>query len=65
MDDRLGVHVAYDESDIIKNCKYCRKVNKKSIAIGGAAYGYECIIKREKRRMNRCRQCYFGSIYFK
>ncbi len=63
MDDRLGVHVAYDESDIIKDCKYCQKTDRKSI-IGGAAYGYECIIKSEKRRMNRCRQCYFGHIYF-
>ena len=47
MNDTCGIIVSYDESDIIKDCKYCRKTDRKSI-IGGSAYGYECIIKREK-----------------
>ena len=59
MNDTCGIIVVYDESDIIKDCKYCQKTDRKSI-IGGSAYGYECIIKREKRKMNRCRHCYFG-----
>lgn len=47
--------VIYGKEDINKGCKFCRRnPDKKS------SYGYDCIIKWGKRKMNRCRKCYFG-----
>lgn len=47
--------VIYGKEDINKECKFCqRNQDKKS------SYGYDCRIKFGKRKMNRCRKCYFG-----
>lgn len=59
MDSCCGVYVVYDKSDIIKDCKYCRKTDKKGFG-EFHAYGYECLLKFAKRKANRCRWCYFG-----
>lgn len=48
----------FGKEDIIKDCKYCKKTNSKSIFRTFA--GYECTIKSEKRNCNRCKKCYFG-----
>lgn len=29
MDCNCGVYVSYDKDDIVKDCKYCRKTDKK------------------------------------
>ena len=59
MDHHLGIYIQRDKSDIIKDCKYCRKTDRKGFG-SDCAYGYECSIKSEKRNCNRCRHCYFG-----
>lgn len=59
MDNLRGIHVWYDKSDIIKDCKYCSKTDRKGFG-EFHAYGYECGLKRNKRNANRCRYCYFG-----
>ncbi len=59
MNDHLGICVSYDKNDIIKDCRYCSKSEKKGKG-EFHAYGYQCALKREKRRANRCRHCYFG-----
>lgn len=59
MDENCGVYVSFGKEDIIKDCKYCHKTDKKGFG-SHYAYGYECQLKPEKRRCNRCRQCYFG-----
>ena len=59
MDCYCGVHVSYGKDDIIKDCKYCRKTDKKGFG-EFHAYGYECQLKSCKRKANRCRSCYFG-----
>ena len=59
MDCQCGVYVSLGKDDIIKDCKYCRKTDKKGFGTYHA-YGYECQLKHEKRRCNRCRYCYFG-----
>lgn len=56
------IHVQYDKNDIIKDCKYCSKTNKKSFG-EFHAYGYKCKLKHSKRNANRCRYCYFGHHY--
>lgn len=58
MDSYCGVHVPLGKNDIIRDCKYCRKTDKKGFG-EFHAYGYECQLKREKRKANRCRWCYF------
>ncbi|MBQ8713066.1 MAG: hypothetical protein IJ551_09665 [Prevotella sp.] len=59
MDSDCGVHVVYGKDDIIQDCKYCGKTNKKGFG-KFHAYGYECRLKIAKRKANRCRWCYFG-----
>lgn len=59
MDESLGIHVIYDKSDIITDCKFCRKTEFKGYG-SDYAYGYGCMLKSEKRNCNRCRHCYFG-----
>ena len=59
MDCHMSIHVALGKSDIITDCKYCRKTDRKGFGFD-YAYGYECRIKSEKRNCNRCRYCYFG-----
>lgn len=49
----------YNKKDINKNCKYCRKTDRKD-NFSDYAYGFECILKRNKRNCNRCKSCYFG-----
>lgn len=47
--------ILYRKEDINKGCKFCqRDVTKK------VSYGYDCMIKWGKRKMNRCKKCYFG-----
>lgn len=52
------IRIIFGKEDIIKDCKYCKKTDSKSIFRTFA--GYECIIKYEKRNCNRCKNCYFG-----
>lgn len=59
MDSQLGNYVGRDKNDIITDCKYCRKTNRKGFGFD-YAYGYECRIKSGHRNCNRCRYCYFG-----
>ena len=59
MDSQMGVYVSLGKEDIILDCKYCRKTDKKGFGLYHA-YGHECMLKPEKRRCNRCRWCYFG-----
>lgn len=49
----------YNKKDIKKDCKYCQKTDKNS-NFSDYAYGFECILKRNKRKCNRCKSCYFG-----
>jgi len=59
MDCFCGVHYQWSKDDIIRDCKYCRKTDKKGFG-EFHAYGYECKLKYGKRNANRCRYCYFG-----
>ena len=59
MDCHMGIYVTPDKRDIITDCKYCRKTDRKGFGLD-YGYGYECRIKLEKRNCNRCRYCYFG-----
>ena len=54
-------YVIFGKEDIKKDCKFCQKTERKSI-LSDTAYGYECIIKNRKRKMNRCRWCYSGIV---
>lgn len=64
MDCQMGNYVVRDKNDIIKDCKYCRKTDRKGFG-SDYAYGYECRIKSEKRHCKRCRYCYFGPRFGK
>ena len=60
MDCHCGVHYEWTKEDIIIYCRYCRKDDRKGFGFDHA-YGYRCLIgKRQKRRANRCKHCYFG-----
>ena len=51
----------YGKEDIKKDCKFCNKTDRKRSDV---RYGYECIIKHEKRKMSRCCWCIFGHSNF-
>ena len=54
-------YILWGKEDIKKDCKFCQKTERKSL---DAFNGYECEIKREKRKMKRCSWCYFGHSNF-
>ena len=53
--------IIWGKEDIKKDCKFCKKTDSKH---SGVSYGYECIIKSEKRKMHRCCWCWFGHTNF-
>ena len=58
MPEKGYIFIFYGKEDIKKDCKYCQKTDKKVIFY--YAYGFECILKIDKRKCNRCKSCYFG-----
>lgn len=44
-----------EKSDIVKDCKFI---------LYNSCSGYDCKIALNKRKMNRCRNCYFAKINF-
>ena len=49
MNSRMGVYASWGNEDIILDCKYCSKTDKKGFGLH-YAYGRECLLKPEKRR---------------
>lgn len=53
------IRIIYGKEDIKKDCCYCRKSTHQGFN-HGAAYGYECTIQSGKRKLRRCKTCYFS-----
>lgn len=59
---RVTTRRILEKSDVVKDCKYL--LHNAVPGLYNAGSKYDCKIALNKRRMNRCRNCYFSPLKY-